>query len=85
MILPLITIRIERGKERRNRMIGKKRDYTDEELLEKFGIERSQIRPAVEAMIAEAGAIARGEAEYGTMEDVFGSEDGEEESQKIHW
>ena len=64
-------------------MSRKNRDYTDDELLEKFGIERSQIRPAVEAMIAEAGAIARGEAEYGTMEDAFGSEDGEEKSQKV--
>ena len=59
-------------------MSRKKRDYTDEELLEKLGIERSQIRPAVEAMIAEAGATMRGEAEYGTMEEVFGSEESDE-------
>ena len=59
-------------------MSRKNRDYTDEELLEKLGIERSQIRPAVEAMIAEAGAIARGEAEYVTMEDVFGSGESDE-------
>jgi ligand-binding sensor protein len=81
LILLSATIRIERGKERRNRMSRKNRDYTDEELLEKFGIERSQIRPAVEAMLAEAKAIARGEAEYGTMEDVFGSEESAEASQ----
>ena len=62
-------------------MSRKKRDYTDEELLEKLGIERSQIRPAVEAMIAEAGATMRGEAEYGTMEEVFGSGDRTENSQ----
>ena len=66
-----------RSRERKS-MSRKKRDYTDDELLEKFGIERSQIRPAVEAMIAEADAIARGEAEYGTMEDVFGSEESDE-------
>ena len=78
MILLPVTIRIERGKERRNRISRKKRDYTDDELLEKFGIERSQIRPAVEAMLAEADATMRGEAEYGTMEDVFGSEESDE-------
>lgn len=46
-----------------------------DELLTQFKITQSKIRPAVEAMIAEAEAVAAGEGEYATYDDVFGSED----------
>ena len=46
-----------------------------DELLRQFKIMQSKIRPAVEAMIAESEAVAAGESEYGTYEDVFGTED----------
>ena len=46
-----------------------------DELLRQFKIMQSKIRPAVEAMIAESEAVAAGESEYATYEDVFGTED----------
>ena len=45
------------------------------ELLRQFKIMQSKIRPAVEAMIAESEAVAAGESEYATYDDVFGTED----------
>ena len=45
------------------------------ELLEKFKERQAKVRPAVEAMIAEAEKAANGETEYSTYEDIFGTED----------
>lgn len=47
------------------------------ELLEAFKAERKKIRPAVEKMLEEAERIARGEGEYYTYDDIFGTEDEE--------
>ncbi len=52
-----------------------KEGYSGDRLLEEFRKRQSQIRPAVEAMIAEADEIARGKAKYETWDDVFGNED----------
>lgn len=46
-----------------------------EELLKEFKKRQAQIRPAVEAMIAEAHEVALGRGEYSTYDDIFGSED----------
>lgn len=46
-----------------------------DELLRQFKIMQSKVRPAVEAMIAESEAVAAGESEYATYDDVFGTED----------
>ena len=49
--------------------------YSGMELLNKFKAEQKKIRPAVEAMIAEADDIAAGKTEYSTYEDIFGAEE----------
>ena len=46
-----------------------------DELLRQFKIMQSKVRPAVEAMIAESEAVAAGESEYATYDDVFVTED----------
>ncbi len=46
--------------------------YSGTELLEQFKIMQKNVRPAVEAMLAEAEKAATSEIEYGTYEDVFG-------------
>lgn len=46
-----------------------------EELLEEFKIRQKKIRPAVEALLAEADAVARGEGEFATYNDIFGPEE----------
>ena len=46
-----------------------------DELLRQFKITQAKIRPAVEAMIAESEAVAAGDGEYATYDDVFGTED----------
>lgn len=46
--------------------------YSGNELLEHFKKAQRQVRPAVEAMIAEAESVAVSEAEYVSYEDVFG-------------
>lgn len=48
---------------------------TGKELLKKFKERQAQVRPAVEAMIADAENAANGKGEYSTYEDVFGTED----------
>lgn len=48
---------------------------TGKELLNKFKERQAQVRPAVEAMIADAENAANGKGEYSTYEDVFGTED----------
>ena len=45
--------------------------FGGQDLIAAFQDRQAKIRPAVEAMLAEAGKIARGEAEYGTLEDAF--------------
>lgn len=52
-----------------------KEGWSGEELLSEFKKRQAQIRPAVEAMLANAEDIANGKAEYETYEDVFGTED----------
>lgn len=49
--------------------------FSGEELLTEFKVRQAKIRPAVEAMIAEAEEVAAGNGEYATYDDVFGSED----------
>lgn len=46
-----------------------------DELLKQFKSEQAKIRPAVEAMIEEADAVARGVGEYSTYDDIFSSEE----------
>jgi len=41
-----------------------------EQLLESFKEKKAQVRPAVEAMIAEAGEVARGSGDYVTYDDI---------------
>lgn len=52
-----------------------KEGWSGEELLSEFKKRQAQIRPAVEAMLANAEDIANGKAEYETYEAVFGTED----------
>lgn len=51
--------------------------YSGNELLEHFKKAQRQVRPAIEAMIAEAESVAVSEAEYVSYEDVFGEEETE--------
>lgn len=44
------------------------------ELLEEFKKRQAKVRPAVEAMIAEAEDAALGKGEYSTYEEIFGAE-----------
>ena len=48
------------------------------ELLKQFKAKQAQVRPAIEAMIAEAEEAAHGNGEYSTYDDIFG--DAEEEN-----
>ncbi len=45
-----------------------------EELLKEFKNRQARVRPAVEAMLAEADTVATGEGEFYTYDDIFGSE-----------
>jgi len=47
------------------------------ELLTQFKAKQAKVRPAVEAMIAEAEEAAHGNGEYSTYEDIFGDEEDE--------
>lgn len=49
--------------------------YSGDILLREFKKRQSQVRPAVEEMLANAEKIARDKAEYETYADVFGKED----------
>lgn len=44
------------------------------ELLTQFKAKQAKVRPAVEAMIAEAEEAAHGNGEYSTYDDIFGDE-----------
>ncbi|EGW37860.1 AbrB/MazE/SpoVT family DNA-binding domain-containing protein [Desulfosporosinus sp. OT] len=46
-----------------------------EELLTKFKETRKKIRPAVEGLITEAELAAKGQNNYSTYDDVFGTEE----------
>lgn len=46
-----------------------------EELLTEFKAVQAKIRPAVEAMLAEAKQAAAGNGEYSTYDGIFGTED----------
>ena len=49
--------------------------YSGEELLEKFKQTQRKIRPAVEAMLAEADRVAESKSGGYSLEDGFGTED----------
>lgn len=51
--------------------------YSGNELLIEFKKAQKQIRPAVEAMIRDADLAAKGETEFYSYQDVFGTEDDE--------
>lgn len=53
------------------------RGYSGNDLLERFKKTQRQVRPAVEAMLAEAEQAAASESGYHTYENVFGAEDKE--------
>lgn len=46
-----------------------------EALLSKFKDKQAQIRPAVEAMLSDAEAVAEGKSDFATYDDVFETED----------
>lgn len=49
--------------------------YSGEELLEKFKQAQKEVRPAVEAMLADADRIVESKSGGYSLEDVFGTED----------
>ena len=51
--------------------------YSGEELLVKFKQAQRKVRPAVEAMLAEADRVAESKSGGYSLEDVFGTEDEE--------
>ena len=48
-----------------------------DELLKQFKTKQARVRPAVEAIIAEAEEAVRGNGEYFTYDDIFGDEEDE--------
>ena len=46
-----------------------------DKLLCEFKKKQAKVRPAIEAMIADAEAVAQGSGEYASYEDIFGAED----------
>lgn len=51
------------------------RGYSGNDLLERFKRAQRQVRPAVEAMLEEAGQTASSESGYISYDDVFGTEE----------
>ena len=49
--------------------------YSGTELLDRFNKAQKEVRPAVEAMLAEAERVADSESGYETYDDVFGAEE----------
>lgn len=45
--------------------------------LNNYGGARSQVRPALDALLEEAGRVAASESEYASYEDVFSGEEKE--------
>lgn len=52
-----------------------KEGITGEALLAAFKERQAHIRPAVQAILAEAKSVARGQGEYASYEDIFESEE----------
>lgn len=52
--------------------------YSGEKLLEEFKVRQSQIRPAVYRILEESRMIAEGKAAYGTIDDAFAEDEGDE-------
>lgn len=50
---------------------------SNKELLDEFKSKQTKVRPAVEAMIADADEAAMGNREYTTYDDIFNTEDDE--------
>ena len=48
--------------------------YAGDKLLEEFKIRYQEVRPAVEAMLADAESVAKGTGEYVSVEDLFKEE-----------
>lgn len=53
------------------------RGYSGNDLLERFKKAQEQVRPAVEAMLAEAEEVAASKSGHISYEDVFGTEEEE--------
>ncbi len=51
--------------------------FTGEGLLAAFKERQAKVRPAVEAMLAEAERAARGQGKYAAYDEIFGSEEEE--------
>ena len=51
--------------------------YSGHDLLERFKRAQGQVRPAVDAMLADAEQVASSETGHISYEDVFGTEDEE--------
>ena len=51
--------------------------FSGEELLGRFKKAQKEVRPVVEAMLAEAEQAASSNAEYATYDDIFGTEEDE--------
>ena len=49
--------------------------YQGEELLNAFKQEQAKVKGAIANMLAEAQAVAKGEGEYYTYDDIFNSEE----------
>ena len=49
--------------------------YSGEALLKKFKDEQKKVRPAIEKMLDQATEAAKGNGEYSTYHDIFGSEE----------
>ncbi len=49
--------------------------YSGEELLKRFKEEQRKVRPAVEAMLAEASRAAASETKYASYDEVFAEEE----------
>ena len=49
--------------------------FSGQELLDEFKSRQAKVRPAVESILEAARAVAHGEGEYSTYEDIFGSEE----------
>ena len=52
-----------------------KQGFTGEKLLKEFKKTQKKVRPAVEAMLAQAEQAAHGESESFSYDDVFGTEE----------
>lgn len=49
--------------------------YSGQELLAKFRQRQAQVRPAVEALLADAEAAAAGKGEFSTYDEIFGDKE----------